>query len=184
MLCPPRCPLVSNPILRSFLSHSHANNFANPANPVLTPWFILLFKYGGRESWGGRGGGGVGEGLSLTRTSSPPDPPKSIHLNPFHYTATKSSFTPLEITTGQDKIYGHTAQRLSHEMDLSLMTCMFSLENQILQIITQNINHKLSIDYKFELLLYNLDLLMAPIPVRLAFAGFSQIVLVHFHNFV
>jgi len=82
--------------------------FANPANPVLTPWFILLFKYGGRESWGG--GGGVGEDLSLTRTSSPPDPPKSIHLNPFHYTATKSSFTPLEVTTGQDKIYGHTAQ--------------------------------------------------------------------------
>jgi hypothetical protein len=36
-------------------------------------------------------------------------PPKSIHLNPFHYTATKSSFTPLEITTGQDKVYGHTA---------------------------------------------------------------------------
>ena len=53
--------------------------------------------------------GGAGEDLSLTRTSSPPDPPKSIHLNPFHYTATKSSFTPLEITTGQDKIYGHTA---------------------------------------------------------------------------
>jgi hypothetical protein len=55
-------------------------------------------------------GGGVGEDLSLTRTSSPPGLPKSIHLNPFHYTATKSSFTPLEITTGQDKIYGHTAQ--------------------------------------------------------------------------
>ena len=100
-------PLVSNPILRSFPAHSHANNFANPANPVLTPWFILLFKYGGRESWGV--GGGVGEDLSLTRTSSPPNPPKSIHLNPFHYTATKSSFTPLEITTGQDKIYGHAA---------------------------------------------------------------------------
>jgi len=45
---------------------------------------------------------------------------------------------------------------------------MNSLENQILQIITQYINYKLSIDYKFELLLYNLDLLMAPIPVRLA----------------
>ena len=44
-------------------------------------------------------------------------------------------------------------------------------EHQILQIITQNINHKLLIDYKFELLLYNLDLLMAPIPVRLAFKG-------------
>ena len=48
---------------------------------------------------------------------------------------------------------------------------MNSLESQILQIITQNINHKLSIDYKFELLLYNLDLLMAPIPVRLDLEG-------------
>ena len=28
-------------------------------------------------------------------------------------------------------------------------------EHQILQIITQNINHKLSINYKFELLFYN-----------------------------
>jgi len=48
---------------------------------------------------------------------------------------------------------------------------MNSLENQILQIIIQNINHKLLIDYKFELLLYNLDLLMAPIPVRFAYKG-------------
>jgi hypothetical protein len=37
---------------------------------------------------------------------------KSAAHNPFHYTATKSSFTPLEVTTGQDKIYGHTAQLL------------------------------------------------------------------------
>ena len=36
------------------------------------------------------------------------------------------------------------------------------IEHQILQIITQYINYKLSIDYEFELLLYNLDLLMAP----------------------
>jgi hypothetical protein len=44
-------------------------------------------------------------------------------------------------------------------------------EHQILQIITQNINHKLSINYKFELLFYNEDLLMAPIPVRLDLEG-------------
>ena len=36
------------------------------------------------------------------------------------------------------------------------------INHQILQIITQYINYKLSIDYEFELLLYNLDLLMAP----------------------
>ena len=36
------------------------------------------------------------------------------------------------------------------------------IEHQILQIITQYINYKLSIDYESELLLYNLDLLLAP----------------------
>ncbi len=44
-------------------------------------------------------------------------------------------------------------------------------EHEILQIITQYVKYKLSIDYKFELLLYNLDLLMAPIPMRLACKG-------------
>ena len=44
-------------------------------------------------------------------------------------------------------------------------------EHQILQIITPYVKYKLSIDYKFELLLYNLDLLMAPIPMRLACKG-------------
>ena len=44
-------------------------------------------------------------------------------------------------------------------------------EHEILQIITQYVKYKLSIDYKFELLLYNLDLLMAPIPMRLAYKG-------------
>ena len=36
------------------------------------------------------------------------------------------------------------------------------INHQILQTTTQYINYKLSIDYKFELLLYNLDILMAP----------------------
>ncbi len=63
-----------------------------------------------RAGGGGGGRGGAGKDLSLTCTSSPLDPPKFVHLNPFPYTATESSFTPLEITTGQDKIYGHAAQ--------------------------------------------------------------------------
>jgi hypothetical protein len=50
-----------------------------------------------------RGAGGVGEDLSLTCISSPIDPPKFTLLNPFHYTATESPFTSLEITIGQDK---------------------------------------------------------------------------------
>jgi len=59
----------------------------------------------------GAGGGWEGEGeeRSLTCISSPIDPPKFILLNPFHYTATKSPFTSLEITMGQDKIYGWSA---------------------------------------------------------------------------
>jgi hypothetical protein len=39
-------------------------------------------------------------------------PAQTILLNPFHYTATKSPFTLLEITMGQDKIYGWSAQFL------------------------------------------------------------------------
>ena len=117
LLCPSQCTPSRTPFCEVFLHTAMPTIFANPANPVLTPWFILLFKYGGRESWGG-GGGGAGEDLSLTRTSSPPDPPKSIHLNPFHYTATKSSFTPLEVTTGQDKIYGHTAHSALIRVDI------------------------------------------------------------------
>ena len=44
-------------------------------------------------------------------------------------------------------------------------------EHQILQIITPYVKYKSSIDYKFELLLYNLDLLIAPLPMRLAYKG-------------
>ncbi len=37
-------------------------------------------------------------------------PAQTILLNPLHYTVTKSPFTLLEITMGQDKIYGWSAQ--------------------------------------------------------------------------
>jgi hypothetical protein len=37
-------------------------------------------------------------------------PAQTILFNPFHYTARKSPFTLLEITMGQDKIYGWSAQ--------------------------------------------------------------------------
>jgi hypothetical protein len=42
-------------------------------------------------------------------------PAQTILLNPFHYTATKSPFTSLEITMGQDKIYGWSAQKVNDE---------------------------------------------------------------------
>jgi hypothetical protein len=48
----------------------------------------------------------------------------TILLNPFHYTATKSPFTSLEITMGQDKIYGWSTQaqkpeNLTHSLPIS-----------------------------------------------------------------
>ena len=55
-------------------------------------------------------GGGVGAGLSLNMYFVTDRPAQTILLNPFHYTATKSPFTLLEITKGQDKIYGWSAQ--------------------------------------------------------------------------
>jgi hypothetical protein len=58
----------------------------------------------------GGGWGGVGEDLSLNMYFFTDRPAQTILLNPFHYTATKSPFTLLEITMGQDKIYGWSAQ--------------------------------------------------------------------------
>ena len=81
-------PLVSNPSLQSFSAHSHANDFANPANPVLTPWFIFIVQMMVREELGGGGWGGVGEDLSLTMyffTAGPTQiytsQPFSLHCN-------------------------------------------------------------------------------------------------------
>jgi hypothetical protein len=52
----------------------------------------------------------VGEDLSLNMYFFTDRPAQTILLNPFLYTATKSPFTSLEITMGQDKIYGWSAQ--------------------------------------------------------------------------
>ncbi len=55
------------------------------------------------------GGGGVGEDLSLNMDFFTDKTAQNVLLNPLHYTVTKSSFTLLEITMGQDKIYGQSA---------------------------------------------------------------------------
>ncbi len=57
-------------------------------------------------------GGGVGEDLSLTMYFFTDRPAQFTLLNHLHYTVTKSPFTSLEITMGQDKIYGWSAQSL------------------------------------------------------------------------
>ena len=76
-------------------------------NPLV---YLYCSKDGGERSWGG--GGGVGEDLSLNMYFFTDRPAQTILLNPFHYTATKSPFTSLEITMGQDKIYGWSAHPL------------------------------------------------------------------------
>ncbi len=58
----------------------------------------------------GEGVGGAGEDLSLNMYFFTDSPAQITFLNPLHYTATKSPFTSLEITMGQDKTYGWSAQ--------------------------------------------------------------------------
>ena len=64
-------PLVSNPSLRSFSAHSYANDFANPANPVLTPWFIFYCSSNGARGAGGGGGGSKFNRVFLHRWTHP-----------------------------------------------------------------------------------------------------------------
>ena len=97
-------PLVSNPSLRSFL-HTVCQRFCQSSEPCSNSLvYLYCSKDGGERSWGG-----VGEDLSLNMYFFTDRPAQTILLNPFHYTATKSPFTSLEITMGQDKIYGWSA---------------------------------------------------------------------------
>ena len=68
---------------------------------------------------GGGWGGGVGEDLSLNMYFFTDRPAQTILLNPLHFTVTKSPFTSLEITMGQDKIYGWSAHPQSGTLDLT-----------------------------------------------------------------
>jgi hypothetical protein len=86
----------------------YANDFANTANPV----FIPVFPFFNKQWW--RGGGG--RGVKCERVESmfnqeltPIWPrPNLILFDPLH--CYKNSFTLLEITIGQEKIYGWSAQ--------------------------------------------------------------------------
>ena len=88
--------------------HKYANDFANTANPVSIPVFLFL-----NGQW--RGGGGVegstveGYMLCLTKNSHHQSPAQTLYFLTY-YTATKNSFTLPEITIGQDKIHGLSAQ--------------------------------------------------------------------------
>ena len=57
-----RCTPSVEPQSAKFSAHSYANDFANPANPVLTPWFIFIVQMMVREELGGGGWGGGGGG--------------------------------------------------------------------------------------------------------------------------
>ncbi len=81
-------PLVSNPGLRSFSAHSYANDSANPANPVLTPWFIFIVQMmvARRAGGGGWGVGGGGSKFNMYFLTAGPtqiytSQPFSLHCN-------------------------------------------------------------------------------------------------------
>ena len=97
-------PLVSNPSLRCFL-HTICQRFCQTSEPCSNPMFFLLFNGQWREEARGMGGG-VGEDLCLNTDFFTDKTRPKYTSQPLHYTVTKSSFTLLEITTGQDKIYG------------------------------------------------------------------------------
>ena len=103
-------PLVSNPSLRSFL-HTVCQRFCQSSEPCPNPYNLSYCPKLVARGAGGGLGGGVGEDLSLNMYFFTDRPAQTILLNPFHYTATKSPFTLLEITMGQDKIYGWSAQQ-------------------------------------------------------------------------
>jgi hypothetical protein len=86
LLCPPQCTPSRTQFCEVFLHTAILTILANPANPVLIPWFILLFKYGGRESWGGGGGGGGGSEFNTYLLFAEPtqiytSQPFSLHCN-------------------------------------------------------------------------------------------------------
>ena len=104
-------PLASNPDLLSFCTQ-YANDFANPANPVFIPVFPFLNK----QWWRGGGGRGVKceKVESMFNKNSHRYGPAQTLFVLTHYTATKNSFTLLEITIGQDKLYGWSAHKAIH----------------------------------------------------------------------
>ena len=104
-------PLVSNPSLRVFL-HTICQRFHQTSEPCPNPLDFLLFNGQWREEAGGWGGWGVGEDLSLNTDFFTDKTRPKYTSQPFtlHCNKKKSSFTLLEITIGQDKIYGWSAQ--------------------------------------------------------------------------
>ncbi len=101
-------PLASNPDLLGFCPQ-YANDFANPANPV----FIPVFHFSTNNGEGVEGGGGVKcekVESKFNQELTPIGPrPNLILFDPLHCYK-KNPFTLLEITIGQEKIYGWSAQ--------------------------------------------------------------------------
>ena len=65
------CTPSVEPQSAKFSAHSHANDFANPANPVLTPWFIFYCSNDGARGAGGGGGGSKFNRVFLHRWTHP-----------------------------------------------------------------------------------------------------------------
>ena len=99
--------LTSNPGLLNF-APAMPTIFANTANPVFIP--VSIFHQTMVEELRGVGGSNVkGYESKFSQNSHQYIPAQSL-CSLTHYTATKNSFTLLEIITSQEKIYGPSVQ--------------------------------------------------------------------------
>ena len=92
----------------AYFSPATPTIFANTANPVFIP--VSIFHQTMVEELRGVGGSNVkGYEPKFSQNSHQYIPAQSLCFLT-HYTATKNSFTLLEIVTSQEKIYGPSAQ--------------------------------------------------------------------------
>ena len=98
----------------------HANDFCQHSEPCFYPCFYFSSNNGG----GAEGGGGSnvkGYESKFNQNSHRYSPAQSLCFLT-HYTATKNSFTLLEIIIGQEKIHGCSVQPQSTDPDPSLFS--------------------------------------------------------------
>ena len=97
------------PWIAKFL-HTVCQRFCQHSEPCLYPCFSIFQQTMVKVWWGAGGQVWKGRILSLTKNSHRYGPAQTLYFLT-HYTATKNSFTLLEIIIGQEKIHGWSAQK-------------------------------------------------------------------------
>jgi hypothetical protein len=113
--------LTSNPELLNF-TPSMPTIFANTANPVFIPVSIYFSSNNGAGAEGGGGSNVKGYESKFNQNSHRYSPAQSLCFLT-HYTATKNSYTLLEIITGQEKIHGLPVHLYSGEPSSPCLQC-------------------------------------------------------------